>query len=127
MDRKISLAIKRRAWKGRWEVLVEVLDVTEFWVDDDPLPLVGLVKKPLNLFLFQMFSKVLQIKTLEQPRILNNTYFKDGVELLPCYGADAILVKTPEDVKESGESEGGKVHTTTWPQQNGGSGRFKNV
>ena len=127
MDRKISLAIERRAWKGRWEVLVEVLDVTEFWVDDDPLPLVGLVKKPLNLFLFQMFSKVLQIKALEQPGILNNTYFKNGVELLPCYGADAILVKTPEDVKESEEWEGGKVHTTTWPQQNKGSGGLKNV
>ena len=115
MDRKISLAIKRRAWKGRWEVLVEVLDVTEFWVDDDPLPLVGLVKKPLNLFLFQMFSKVLQIKA-KQWNILNNTYFKNGVELLPCYGADAILVKTPEDVKESEEWEGAHHHMapTEW-------------
>ena len=59
-----------------------------------------------------MFSKVLQIKAM-QWNILNNTYFKNGVELLPCYGADAILVKTPEDVKEKVENE--KVGRCTPP------------
>ena len=87
----------RRYVRGIELCSVEIFDVTEFGVDDDPLPLVGFVQQPLNLFLFKMFSKILQTKAIWKKPGYENTYFKDWVELLACYGADAIFVKASED------------------------------